>query len=660
MRRAWKILAIAAFATVFHATDSGVVVALGRQDWNDCRNQKEADRAIRGCAAVIESSRASKADLQDAYIRRGDAHQMQGDLKSAIADFTQAINLSSSNANAFTNRGFAYLAEGDYDRALADFNVAIRLRPRSSYPYGGRGKTYERKGLHERADADLDKAVSLPPNDGVSYAQRAEVAISRNEFEKALADLDKAIKLQKEAPMFHLERGEAYVGLGNYSQAVSAYSEAVRLEPRNPIPYARRGYALYNQGQYDRAVADCTQAISLNLRFALAYGFRGYAYNGKGDYDRAVADLSEAIRLSPKTAAFYAHRGQAYYNRGEYERAQSDFDEAIRHNPELAQAYANRGLNFEKTGQREKAVADYRKALSLPAIAANRLAVATALDAARKRLGVLETALALATPKPAAPVPPTPEPPVVVAPKPAPPPAAGGRRTALVIGNSKYLNVQHIPNPENDAHDIGAALQRLGFDVTARQNLDGGAMRSALRDFEDKSAGADWALVYYAGHGMQLDGKTWLIPVDARLERASDAPDEAVMLDRVLDRLHPAKGLRLVMLDACRNNPFLAQMDLGKEAQRGEISRGLARIEPQHGELVFYAARDGQTAKDGESRHSPFAAALLSHIEEPDLELGRLVRKVTSDVLKTTGSQQEPFVYGRLPDQDFFFKAAEH
>ena len=233
-----------------------------------------------------------------------------------------------------------------------------------------------------------------------------------------------------------------------------------------------------------------------------------------------------------------------------------------------------------------------------------------------------------------------------------------GRRIALVIGNSAYENAQRLANPENDAHDIASALGRLGFEVTLQQNLGAAAMRAVLRDFEDKSAGSDWALVYFAGHGMQLDGKTWLIPTDARLERATDAADEAVVLDRVLDRVQPAKGLRMVMLDACRNNPFLARMVVAKNAQRADATRGLARIEPQHGELVIYAARDGQTAKDGDGRNSPFAQALLGHMEEPGLELGRFVRKVTSDVLKATGSQQEPFVYGRLPDRDFFFKSA--
>jgi uncharacterized caspase-like protein len=128
-----------------------------------------------------------------------------------------------------------------------------------------------------------------------------------------------------------------------------------------------------------------------------------------------------------------------------------------------------------------------------------------------------------------------------------------------------------------------------------------------------------------------------------------------VPLDRVLERLSVAKKLRIVVLDACRNNPFVSRMAMGRSATRA-VSRGLGTVEPSHGEVVFYAARDGNVALDGTSANSPFAAALVKHMEEDGVELGRFFRKVTSSVLDATGQQQEPFVYGRLPDEDYFFK----
>ena len=230
-----------------------------------------------------------------------------------------------------------------------------------------------------------------------------------------------------------------------------------------------------------------------------------------------------------------------------------------------------------------------------------------------------------------------------------------GRRVALVIGNGAYKAVGLLPNPKNDASAVAGELTRLGFEVIEKHDLGVAAMRKALGEFEDKTAGAEWALVYYAGHGMELEGKNWLIPVDAELSRATDTPDEAIPLDRVLARLNAASKLRIVVLDACRTNPFLARMVMNRISTRS-VARGLTAVEPSHGEVVFYSARDGSVALDGTGSNSPFAAALVKHMDEEGIELGRFFRKVTSSVLATTGNQQEPFVYGRIPDEDFYFK----
>lgn len=188
-----------------------------------------------------------------------------------------------------------------------------------------------------------------------------------------------------------------------------------------------------------------------------------------------------------------------------------------------------------------------------------------------------------------------------------------------------------------------------------RHDLGVDGMRRALSEFEDKTAGADWALVYYAGHGIELNGKNWLIPVDAQLLRANDVPDEAVPLERVLDRVSAARKLRIVVLDACRNNTFLPRMAMSGVSSRA-VARGLTRIEPAHGEIVFYAARDGSLASDGEGGNSPFATALVKHMDEDGVELGFFFRRVTSSVLAATNNSQEPFVYGRIPDEQFYFK----
>lgn len=232
------------------------------------------------------------------------------------------------------------------------------------------------------------------------------------------------------------------------------------------------------------------------------------------------------------------------------------------------------------------------------------------------------------------------------------------RRVALVIGNSGYKSVSALSNPGKDSSAIATELIRLGFDVTEQHDLSFDGMRHAFAEFEDKASRADWAVVYYAGHGMEVSGKNWLVPIDAVLAKSNDVPDEAIGLDRVRDRVRGAKKLRFIILDACRNNPFLSRMAFPDGNPR-EISRGLARVEPQRGEVIFYAARDGSLASDGKGDHSPFAAALLKHMSEKGLELGRFFRRVSSTVWNSTAPPQEPFVYSSLPDEDFYFELPE-
>jgi uncharacterized caspase-like protein len=232
-------------------------------------------------------------------------------------------------------------------------------------------------------------------------------------------------------------------------------------------------------------------------------------------------------------------------------------------------------------------------------------------------------------------------------------PALAEKRVALVLGNSAYKNVPQLANPVNDSAKIAATLKAAGFDVVdSRRDLPAAETRRALRDFADRARDADIAVVYYAGHGIEVDGSNYLIPVDAKLERDTDVYDEALSLDRVLIAIEPAKKLRLVILDACRDNPFTAAMK--RTSATRSIGRGLALVEPEGGTLVAYAAKAGQVAQDGDGENSPFVTALVRRIETPGIEIGKLFRLVRDDVLSATGRQQEPFIYGSLPSEDMF------
>ena len=227
------------------------------------------------------------------------------------------------------------------------------------------------------------------------------------------------------------------------------------------------------------------------------------------------------------------------------------------------------------------------------------------------------------------------------------PAVADGKRVALVIGNSTYRNVPTLPNPANDAADIAVALNRLGFAVTLITNASFDQMRRGLISLGRDAAGADMAAVFFAGHGMEISGENWLIPVDAELKKDTDAANEAVSLRSAILQVSNTTSLGLVILDACRNNPFVAKMSRSL-ALRAAIGGGLGRIEPVGNVLVAYAARDGTTALDGDGRNSPFTAALLHNIEMPGVEVTFMFRNVRDDVMEVTRNEQQPFVYGSL------------
>ena len=228
------------------------------------------------------------------------------------------------------------------------------------------------------------------------------------------------------------------------------------------------------------------------------------------------------------------------------------------------------------------------------------------------------------------------------------PAAFAADRVALVVGNSAYAAIGALPNPGNDATDVAAALGRLGFDVTTVRDADRVGLSEALRVFTRESAGADVSLVFYAGHGLEMDGVNYLVPIDAQLERDTDVRFEAVELDDVLAATVGA-SLRIVILDACRNNPLARSMQrtgASRNVSRGsfgELDENLLGDET----LVAYAAAAGTTAADGTGRNSPYTTALLEYLEEP-LEIGILFREVRGRVLEETGGQQRPHEYASL------------
>lgn len=230
-----------------------------------------------------------------------------------------------------------------------------------------------------------------------------------------------------------------------------------------------------------------------------------------------------------------------------------------------------------------------------------------------------------------------------------------GRRVALVIGNSRYEHVGALPNATNDAKALASSLEATGFQsVTVKYDLSRDQLVTALSEFARVADSADWAAVYYSGHGIEYRGTNYMIPVDARLKLDRDVDLEAVDIGKVSSAIDGARKLRLIILDACRDNPFIEQMK--RTIATRSINRGLARVEPDAGTLIVYAAKHGETALDGDGNNSPFAAALLRRIQTPNIELRRLFDLVRDDVMTSTNKRQQPYSYGSLSgSEDFYF-----
>jgi tetratricopeptide (TPR) repeat protein len=517
---------------------------------------------------------------------------------------------------------------------------------------GGVAAAAQDSPRRECAGRDPDRAIAacnlilerdrLPPRIRATALRFRGIALSRKrEFDRAIADFSTALRIDPDDARLYNLRGVAYRRKGEYDNAIADYNAALRLNPRDSTAWNNRAVAYRWKGDYDRSIADANSAIRLDPDYALAYGMRSIAYRLKLDFPRAIADINEAIRIAPRESGAYYTRGATYEAMGDYAKALADF----RHAASLTPQNKNYAL----------AIGRIERRLTQPAVT-----VATAPPARIPAPAANNAPPAASAPPPAsAPAAATPSAPAPSQQAALPPSATAARpevRVALVIGNSSYRNTNPLPNPKKDAETLAAALKDVGFnEVTLKLDLSREQVLEALKAFAAQADRADWAVVYFAGHGMELSGTNYLIPVDAKLASDRDATFETVALDQVQQAVDGARKLKLIILDSCRDNPFLKTMTRSTARTRS-VGKGLAAIEPEGATLIAYAAKHGQLALDGASGNSPFVSALVKHLPTPGLEINLLFRKVRDEVLGLTGKRQEPFTYGSLPSEPFYFR----
>lgn len=228
--------------------------------------------------------------------------------------------------------------------------------------------------------------------------------------------------------------------------------------------------------------------------------------------------------------------------------------------------------------------------------------------------------------------------------------AHAGNRVALVIGNSNYQHVPKLPNPTNDSSVMALKLSQLGFEVVEGVDLDFFAMRNTIQKFIRKLDGADIAVFFYAGHGLQVNGRNYMAPIDASLRKPSDLSFETLPFDLVLSEMERVVKTNILFLDACRDNPLADNLSRSMGTRSAAVGRGLAVISGGVGTLISYSTQPGNVALDGTGKHSPYTEALIRHLGTPGEDVADSLRKVRKAVLNTTNGKQVPWELSSLTD----------
>ncbi len=502
-------------------------------------------------------------------------------------------------AIALSVRGNTLINKRDYALAIETLSMAVDLDPDYVIALNLRGIAHERKGEDDLALADFNLALQKRPAYGVPYNNRGVIQLRRGALQSALDDFNLSIKLTPKFVLGWTNRARVRTLMKDYDGAIADFAEAEKIDPTAPQIAGNRCITYGMMGKYDLAFADCNGLIEKQPKNVYALNNRADVSMMKGDFDAALKDYNTAIQLNPNNIRAHSGRGQIYERK-----------------KDLAQARA-----------------DYRAA-------AYSLTKFDEIDVARAR-AIAQQRLAALTPQ-------------------TPGGAPTGRRVALVIGNGAYKNVHALPNPPRDAKLIASVLHDVGFQtVISVSDLTRDKFFDALKTFADEAEKADWAVVYYAGHGFEIGGVNYLVPVDAKLAADRDAEAQAVALEQVIAAVGGARKVRLVILDACRDNPFAPTMQHTLSLKL--VDKGFSNIEPGAGFMVVYAAKHGETAIDGDNgADSPFSTALAREIKEPRVELRKLFDIVRDDVWSATKHEQQPFTYGSPPGrEDFYFVAGK-
>lgn len=619
-----------------------------------------------GLAALLalacpRQGEAQQSDYDACVALQYDRVRTEQEIAATIAACTRVLRDSLASAE---KRAYAL-----YFRGLNHFLEATRLAIAEMKPIGTAGEAAQRE--LKAALEDLAACIAVAPAPHPQpFSLRATIYAALERFDEALDDLARAIRADPKISHHFAQRALILERLDRFSEARADLDAAISLDPRNQNAWINRAMLWARYGDVERAFADYSQAETVGgLQTWYALSGRARLAVSLGEPLRGFTDWTRAAELAAlpvQVAQFHVRAGNlARDYLKDLDKAQQSYARALAAQPSHADALIQRGIAFERARRFDDASSDYRKAGD---ITRDNPVEKGVHDYSLFRLEVLRARQSRKAGDP--PLPPN----INVLSGSA---QRGGKdrglRIALVLGNAAYEHVTPLMNSDRDAESVGAALSEAGFArVTVATNLDRDQTDRLLRQFAAETVDADWALVYYAGHGAEIDGINYAIPVDASMDTLRKADEHAISIGRMFSAVDRAKHLGLVVLDACRDDPFVQEAhraaarkrtfdtsaDAGLDpliSRRKELGGGLAGMRlAELNKIALFATQPGQVTLDGDELNSPFTRAFLSNLPTPDLDLRRFFERVRRDVVDGTQGRQRPALNGRLREGERF------
>ena len=426
-------------------------------------------------------------------------------------------------------------------------------------------------------------------------------------------------------------RGLAYMDLKQFGEAAKDFTEVIRLNPRIAGYFDNRQAAYKEMGRLADALSDANRAVQLAPTYSFVYRSRGLVFTDLGRYDFAIDDYTKGLSLDSNDSGLLADRGETFVKAGKLLEGIADFTRALNIDKNATSALRERGLAYKLLGNFDAARSDLSLFLRTQPNDGEIVQALLDMTSLPKRVSPAKTEeAAIAHPSTGSNA------------ERRESPQGAETRVALIIGNGQYEHADKLANPVTDARNMRDALQNLQFRVVYGENLDKRSLERTIGRFAKEVEAADVALIFFAGHGATFGDIPYVVPVDAQFSAIEDIPYELVPVETLIGELRRAKGVRIAILDACRDNG--AERELKRTNSRGgQITRGLAPVKNPEGLILAYATQYLSTADDGGlDGDSPFTAALLKNIAKPGLDVKELFYETAREVIAKTDGRQRP------------------